>query len=116
MAGLLIAIALGLPPRPQGCRPMWQYQMLDPETGLPNGEVFQTRKSPDALKAYAASSDWSALELRTLAAAGVDLHAETAKRIWEAPPANAQEAKARRQAGQRVNFAALYGGRSRAKL
>jgi hypothetical protein len=95
---------------------MWQYPLLDRETGLPNGQVFQTRKSPQEIETYAAACSWSALELRALTQAGVDLHAETAKRIWETPPANAQEAKARRQAGQLANFSALYGGRSRAKL
>lgn len=49
---------------------MYQYQLLDPETKLPNGKVWQTHKSPAEIKKGQSRMevDYSALEMRVMAA------------------------------------------------
>lgn len=60
-------------------------------------------------KKYSQAVDWSALELRVLQQAGVDIHAVTAQRIFgDKPPANGEEAKARRQMAKTIAFRELY--------
>jgi len=128
MGSVVIALALALPPRELGCRPFYQYQLLDPETKLPTGEVWRTPKSPAELTKQ--TDPYAELERRVLASmppeqraqvlalggaweayreSGRDIHAEVAAAIFDGPPKDAQEAKARRDAARAVGFSALYG-------
>jgi hypothetical protein len=67
---------------------------------------------PDRVRGLRHSPEptYNEIERRTMAQQGIDIHAEMAKLIFDGPPANAAEAKARRNAASTVGFAALYGG------
>jgi hypothetical protein len=41
---------------------------------------------------------------------GIDIHNQLAKLLFDGPPKDGEEAKARRHAAQAVNFTRLYGG------
>ena len=128
MGSVVTALALALSSREVGSRPFYQYQLLDPVTKLPNGEVIQLAKSPAELTKQA--DPYAELEMRVLASmppeqraqvlalggaweayreSGRDIHAEVAAALFDGPPKDAQEAKARRDAARAVGFSALYG-------